>query len=62
MKKKIIITEKGAAMKCNSWKEGQEIEIHENLATHFVLKGIAKWPGTEETKEKKESKKKKSSE
>ncbi len=31
-------------MKTNSWKEGQEISCHENIAEHFINKGIASDP------------------
>lgn len=51
MKKKVIITEKGAALKTNSWVNGQEMEFNENIANHFVETGIAKWPETGEAKE-----------
>ena len=45
--KKVIVTEKGAALKCNSWKAGQIIEAHENIANDFLKRGIALEIGSE---------------
>lgn len=41
MKTKLFVTEKGAGMKSNKWKVGQEISVHENIAKSFISKGIA---------------------
>jgi hypothetical protein len=49
--KKVIVTAKGSALKCNDWKEGQVIECHENLAVEFIKNGFAiDIDGTEKTK------------
>lgn len=42
--KKVIITLKGSLMNTNTWKEGQEITCHENLAIDFINRGIATDP------------------
>lgn len=47
MKKKVIVTAKGAALKCNHWSEGEVIECHENVANHFIEIGFAAEIGTE---------------
>lgn len=50
---KVIVTKKGASLPTNDWKEGQEISVHENLATDFIKRGIVEGP--EEKKEPAES-------
>lgn len=39
--RKVFITEQGAAMKTNDWKQGQEISCSETVAELFISKGIA---------------------
>lgn len=50
--KTVIVTKKGSEMKSNSWKEGQEISIHENIAEYYILKGIATDPESEQVTKK----------
>lgn len=38
---KVIITEKGASLKSNKWKEGQEVLCHANIAKVFIERGFA---------------------
>lgn len=38
---KLFVTKKGSELKSNGWKEGQEIECHENLANDFLKNGLA---------------------
>ncbi|MES2382463.1 MAG: hypothetical protein V4538_15555 [Bacteroidota bacterium] len=44
---KVIITKQGAALECNHWTEGQEIDCHENVGNHFIDQGYAVMPGDE---------------
>jgi hypothetical protein len=37
---KLFVTKKGSELKTNNWKEGQEIECHENLANDFLKNGL----------------------
>jgi len=57
---KVIVTKQGSEMKTNNWKEGQEIECHENLAKDFIKRGIAIDPNevVKEVEEPKKTKKK----
>lgn len=47
MKKKVIVTAKGASLKANTWKEGQIIECHESLANQFAKDGLVEEIGSE---------------
>lgn len=55
--KKVFVTKKGSEMKSNNWKEGQEINVHENIAEHYIKNGIASDEPIEDSK--KDSKNKK---
>lgn len=62
----VFVTAKGAAMKTNSWSEGQEISCSNEVAALFIEKGIATEskseaaPKTSEQQVKTDSKNKKS--
>ena len=56
--KKVIITQLGASLKCNPWKEGEIIEVTEVIANHFIAKGFAEEIGTEKKEPIKNVKKK----
>lgn len=51
----LFVTEKGAAMPSNSWKEGEEISCHEVIAEDFIKRGIATDSEASQPKPKKEA-------